>query len=104
MINNKIRIKLKSFDFYLINKSSMDIINTVKRTGSLIRGPVPLPTKIEKFTILISPNIDKNARDQYEIRTYKRLIDIINPTNKTVDSLMYLNLDAGVDVRIISNL
>lgn len=96
----RIRIRLKAFDHKLIEQSAKEIVNTAKRTGSQICGPIPLPTKIEKFTILTSPHVDKNARDQYEIRTHKRLIDIISPTDKTVDALMKLDLAAGVDVVI----
>jgi small subunit ribosomal protein S10 len=96
----RIRIRLKAFDHKLIEQSAKEIVDTAKRTGSQICGPIPLPTKIEKFTILTSPHVDKNARDQYEIRTHKRLIDIISPTDKTVDALMKLDLAAGVDVVI----
>ncbi len=96
----RIRIRLKAFDHKLIEQSAKEIVDTAKRTGSQICGPIPLPTKIEKFTILTSPHVDKNARDQYEIRTHKRLIDIISPTDKTVDALMKLDLAAGVDVII----
>lgn len=96
----RIRIRLKAFDHKLIEQSAKEIVNTAKRTGSQICGPIPLPTKIEKFTVLNSPHVDKNARDQYEIRTHKRLIDIIAPTDKTVDALMKLDLAAGVDVVI----
>jgi small subunit ribosomal protein S10 len=96
----RIRIRLKAFDHKLIEQSAKEIVDTAKRTGSQICGPIPLPTKIEKFTILTSPHVDKDARDQYEIRTHKRLIDIISPTDKTVDALMKLDLAAGVDVVI----
>lgn len=96
----KIRIKLKSFDHKLIDRSISEIVDTAKRTGAQIIGPIPLPTRIEKFTILISPHVNKDARDQYEIKTHKRMIDIIaNPA--TVDSLMKLDLAAGVDVQIM---
>ncbi len=98
--NQKIRIRLKAFDHRLIDKSTREIVETAKRTGAQIRGPIPLPTRIERFTILISPHVDKDARDQYEIRTHKRLIDIVAPTDKTVDALMKLDLPAGVDVQI----
>ncbi len=98
--SQEIKIRLKSFDHKLIDKSSKEIVDTAKRTGARINGPVPMPTRIEKFTILISPHVNKNARDQYEIRTHKRLIIIIDPTDKTVDALMKLDLAAGVDVRI----
>ncbi len=98
--NQKMRIRLKAFDHRLIDKSTQEIVETAKRTGAQIRGPIPLPTRIERFTILVSPHVDKDARDQYEIRTHKRLIDIIAPTDKTVDALMKLDLAAGVDVQI----
>jgi small subunit ribosomal protein S10 len=98
--DQKIRIKLKSFDHRLIDKSISEIVDTAKRTGAQIIGPIPLPTRTEKFTILISPHVNKDARDQYEIKTHKRMIDIIaNPA--TVDSLMKLDLAAGVDVQIM---
>lgn len=93
-------IRLKAYDHKLIDRSSKEIVETAKRTGSQISGPIPLPTKIEKFTVLISPHVDKDARDQYEIRTHKRLIYIVSPTEKTVDALMKLDLAAGVDVQI----
>ena len=95
-----IRIRLKTFDHKLIDASSKEILETVKRTGARVIGPIPLPTKKERFTILVSPHVDKDARDQYEIRTHKRLMDIIEPTDKTVDALMKLDLAAGVDVQI----
>lgn len=99
----KIRIRLKAFDYRLIDKSTREIVETAKRTGAQIKGPIPLPTRIERFTILISPHADKDARDQYEIRTHKRLIDIVAPTDKTIDALMKLDLAAGVDVQISIN-
>lgn len=95
-----IRIRLKSFDYKLLDQSAVEIVGTAKRTGAQLVGPVPLPTKIEKFTVLISPHVNKDARDQYEIRTHKRLIYIVDPTDKTVDALMKLDLAAGVDVQI----
>jgi small subunit ribosomal protein S10 len=95
-----IRIRLKAFDHKLIDKSAKEIVETAKRTGAQVRGPVPMPTHIEKYTILISPHIDSNARDQYEIRTHNRLVIIVEPTDKTVDALMKLDLAAGVDVQI----
>lgn len=100
MSKQKMRIRLKAFDHRLIDSSTREIVETAKRTGAQIRGPIPLPTRIERFTILISPHVDKNARDQYEIRTHKRLIDIVSPTDKTVDALMKLDLPAGVDIQI----
>lgn len=96
----RIRIRLKGFDHRLIDQSTKEIVDTAKRNGAQICGPIPLPTSIEKFTILISPHANKDARDQYEIRTHKRLIDILEPTPKTVDALMKLDLSAGVDVKI----
>ncbi len=103
MASQRIRIRLKSFDHRLIDQSAREIVETARRTGAQVRGPIPLPTKKEKFTVLISPHVNKDARDQYEIRTHKRLLDIIDPTDKTVDSLMKLDLAAGVDVQIRLN-
>ena len=100
MINQRIRIRLKAFDHKLIDQSAQEIVDTARRTGAQIQGPIPLPTRKERFTILISPHVNKDARDQYEIRTHKRLLDIVNPTEKTVDALMKLDLAAGVDVEI----
>ena len=99
----KIRIRLKAFDHKLIDQSAIEIVETAKRTGARFKGPIPLPTKMERFTILISPHVDKDARDQYEIRTHKRIMDILDPTDKTVDALMKLDLAAGVDVQIKLN-
>ena len=98
--NQNIRIRLKAFDHRLIDNSAREIVETAKRTGAQVKGPVPLPTKMERFTILISPHVNKDARDQYELRTHKRLMDIVEPTDKTVDALMKLELPAGVDVQI----
>ena len=100
MSSQRIRISLKAFDHRLIDQSTAEIVDTAKRTGAHVRGPIPLPTRKERFTVLISPHVNKDARDQYEIRTHKRLIDIIEPTEKTVDALMRLDLAAGVDVQI----
>ena len=100
MQSQSIRIRLKAFDHRLIDKSAKEIVETVKRTGAQVRGPIPMPVKKRKTTILTSPHKDKDARDQYEIRTYKRLMDIIEPTDKTVDALMKLDLSSGVDVQI----
>jgi small subunit ribosomal protein S10 len=100
MQNQKIRIRLKAFDHRLIDSSTLEIVDTAKRTGAQVRGPIPLPTRKERFTILISPHVNKDARDQYEIRTHKRVLDIVDPTKKTVDALMKLDLAAGVDVQI----
>lgn len=101
--NQNIRIKLKAFDHRLIDKSAEEIVETAKRTGAQVRGPIPLPTKKERFTVLISPHVNKDARDQYELRTHKRIMDILEPTDKTVDALMKLELPAGVDVQIKLN-
>ena len=98
-----IRIRLKTFDHKLIDISAKEIVETAKRTGARVLGPIPLPTRKERFTILVSPHVDKDARDQYEIRTHKRLMDIVEPTDKTVDALMKLDLAAGVDVHIELN-
>jgi small subunit ribosomal protein S10 len=99
----RIRIRLKAFDHRLIDKSALEISETAKRTGAQVLGPIPLPTKKERFTVLISPHVNKDARDQYELRTHKRLMDIVDPTDKTVDALMKLDLSAGVDVQIKLN-
>jgi small subunit ribosomal protein S10 len=103
MANQNIRIRLKAFDHRLIDKSAREIVDTAKRTGATVKGPVPLPIKMERFTVLTAPHGDKDARDQFEIRTHKRLMDILNPTDKTVDALMKLELPAGVDVQIKLN-
>jgi small subunit ribosomal protein S10 len=100
MQNQKIRIRLKAFDHKLIDQSASEIVDTAKRTGAHVRGPIPLPTRQERFTVLVSPHANKDARDQYEIRTHKRLVEIVQPTDKTVDALMKLNLAAGVEVQI----
>ena len=100
MANQRIRIRLKSFDHRLIDQSAQEIVDTAKRTGAQVCGPVPLPTRIERFNVLTSPHVNKDARDQYEIRTHKRMIDIVQPTDKTVDALMKLDLAACVDVQI----
>ena len=100
MQNQRIRIRLKAYDHRLIDHSTAAIVETAKRTGAQVRGPIPLPTRKERYTILISPHVNKDARDQYEIRTHKRLVDIVEPTEKTVDALMRLDLAAGVDVQI----
>ena len=103
MDNQRIRICLKAFDHKLIDVSTLEIVDTAKKTGAQIRGPIPLPTRKERFTVLISPHVNKDARDQYEIRTHKRMLDILEPTEKTVDALMKLDLAAGVDVQISLN-
>jgi ribosomal protein S10 len=101
--NQNIRIRLKAFDHRLIDNSAREIVDTAKRTGATVKGPIPLPMKKERYTVLISPHVNKDARDQYEIRTHKRLMDIVDPTDKTVDALMKLELPAGVDVQIKLN-
>lgn len=103
MRNQRIRIRLKAFDHRLIDVSTQEIVDTAKRTGAQVKGPIPLPTRKERFTILVSPHVNKDARDQYEIRTHKRLLDIVEPTEKTVDALMKLDLAAGVEVQISLN-
>jgi len=100
MAGQKIRIKLKSYDHNLIDKSAEKIIKTVRSSGAIVSGPIPLPTKRTVYTVLRSPHVDKKSREQFEIRSHKRLIDILNSTSKTVDSLMKLELPAGVDVEI----
>ncbi len=100
MENQNIRIGLKAFDHRVLDQSALEIVNTARRTGAGVRGPIPLPTRIEKFTVLRSPHIDKKSREQFEIRTHKRVLDIVDPTPQTVDALMKLDLAAGVDVEI----
>ena len=100
MQEQKIRIRLKSFDYRLIDDAVYWIVDTAKRTGAQVIGPIPLPTKKERWTVLTSPHVNKDARDQYEIRTHKRMLDIVQPTEKTVDALMKLDLAAGVEVQI----
>ena len=100
MQNQRIRIRLKAFDHRLIDQATAEIVETAKRTGAQVRGPIPLPTRKERFTVLSSPHVTKAARDQSEIRTHLRLVDIVEPTEKTVDALMRLDLAAGVDVQI----
>ena len=100
MDNQKIRIRLKAFDYKLIDQSAIEIVETAKRTGAVVKGPVPLPTRIERFDLLRSTHVDKKSREQLEMRTHLRLMDIIDPTDKTVDALMKLDLPAGVDVEI----
>ena len=101
--SQRIRIRLKAFDHRMIDRSALEIVETAKRTGAIVFGPIPLPTRIERFTLLRSPHVNKKARDQFEVRTHKRIMDIIEPTDKTVDALMKLDLAAGVDVEIKLN-
>jgi len=96
----RIRIKLKSFDYRILDKSVVDIVQTAKETGAKVVGPIPLPTKISRWTVLRSPHIDKNSREQFEVRVHKRLIEILEPTQQTIDALMQLELPAGVEVEI----
>ena len=103
MANQRHRISMKAFDNRLIDQSDREIVDTARRTGALVRGPVPLPTRKERFTVLVSPQVNIDARDQYELRTHKRLMDIVDPTEKTVDALMRLDLAAGVDFQIKLN-
>ena len=98
--NQNIRIRLKAFDHRLIDNSAREIVETAKRTGAIVKGPVPLPTRMQRFDLLRSPHVNKTSRDQMEIRTHQRLMDIVDPTDKTVDALMKLDLPAGVDVEI----
>ena len=100
MSSSRIRIRLKGFDYRVIDQSAMDIVETAKRSGARVSGPVPLPTRIEKFTVNRSPHVNKKSMDQFEVRTHKRLIDILEPTSATVDELKKLNLPAGVDISI----
>ena len=99
-VNQKIRIRLKAYDYRVLDQSVGEIVETVRRTGAKVSGPIPLPTQISKYTVLRSPHVDKKSREQFEIRTHKRLIDILEPTPETVDALMKLNLAAGVNVEI----
>ena len=100
MDQQSIRIRLKAFDHRVLDQSVKEIVATAQRTGAKVRGPIPLPTSIEKFTVLRSPHIDKKSREQFEIRTHKRVLDIVDPTQQTIDALMKLDLAAGVDVEI----
>jgi small subunit ribosomal protein S10 len=100
MVKDKIRIRLKAYDFRLLDQSTAEIVDTARRTGANVSGPIPLPTQIQRFTVLRSPHVDKKSREQFEIRTHKRLLDILDPTQQTVDALMKLELPAGVDVEI----
>lgn len=103
MASQTIRIRLKSFDHRLIDRSAAEIVDTARRSGARVKGPIPLPSRKERFTVLVSPHVNKDARDQYELRTHKRVLDIVEPTDRTVDLLMQLDLAAGVDVQIRLN-
>ena len=96
----KIRIRMEAYDHSVLDQSALDIVDTAKRTGAIVHGPIPLPTRIERYTVLRSPHIDKKSREQFEIRTHKRIVDIIQPTGKTIDALNKLSLPAGVDIKI----
>jgi len=100
MENQRIRIRLKAYDHRILDKSAREIVNTAERTGAQVLGPIPLPTKISRYTVLRSPHVDKKSREQFEIRTHLRLLDILDPTPQTIDALMRLDLPAGVDVEI----
>jgi small subunit ribosomal protein S10 len=100
MVKDKIRIRLKAYDFRLLDQSTAEIVDTARRTGASVSGPIPLPTQIQRYTVLRSPHVDKKSREQFEVRTHKRLLDIFEPTPQTVDALMKLDLPAGVDVEI----
>jgi small subunit ribosomal protein S10 len=100
MQNQRIRIRLRAYDYRVLDKSTAEIVETAKRTGAKVAGPIPLPTRIEKFTVNRSPHVDKKSMDQFEIRTHKRLLDIVDPTARTVDELKKLNLPSGVDIQI----
>ena len=100
MENQNIRIRLKAFDHRILDQSTGEIVSTAKRTGARVRGPIPLPTRMQRYTVLRGPHIDKKSREQFEMRTHKRLLDIVNPTAKTIDELKKLNLPAGVDIAI----
>lgn len=100
MSNERIRIRMEAYDHTILDQSAKDIVDTAKRTDAIVHGPIPLPTRIERYTVLRSPHIDKKSREQFEIRTHKRLIDIVQPTNKTIDALNKLSLPAGVDIKI----
>jgi len=100
MLEQNIRIRLRAFDHRLLDNSTREIVSTAKRTGAGVRGPIPLPTRIERFTVNRSPHVDKKSREQFEIRTHKRVLDIVEPTPQTIDALMKLELAAGVDVEI----
>ncbi|HBT75984.1 MAG TPA: 30S ribosomal protein S10 [Planctomycetaceae bacterium] len=99
-INEVIRIRMEAFDHTILDQSASEIVDTAKRTGSVVRGPIPLPTRVERYTVLSSPHVDKKARQQFEIRTHKRVIDIVHATARTIDELNKLNLPAGVDIKI----
>src|SRR5574341_1789562 len=100
VLDHKIRIRMEAYDHRILDQSALEVVETAKRTGAKVFGPVPLPTRIERYTVLRSPHVDKKSREQFEIRTHKRLIDIVEPTSKTIDALNKLSLPAGVDIKI----
>jgi small subunit ribosomal protein S10 len=100
MQSQKIRIRLRAFDHKLLDQSTKEIVDTARRTGARVAGPIPLPTRVNRYTVLRSPHVDKKSREQFEVRTHKRLLDILEPTQQTIDQLMKLDLSAGVDVEI----
>lgn len=100
LTSERIRIRMEAYDHSILDNSAMEIVDTAKRTGAIVHGPIPLPTRIERYTVLRSPHIDKKSREQFEIRTHKRLIDILQPTGKTIDALYKLSLPAGVDIKV----
>lgn len=100
MLDQKIRIRMEAYDYRILDQSALEIVETAKRTGAKVFGPVPLPTRIERYTVLRSPHIDKRSREQFEIRTHKRLIDILEPTAKTMDALNRINMPAGIEIKI----
>lgn len=99
-LNQKIRIRMEAYDYRALDQASLEIVENAKRSGAKVIGPIPLPTRIERYTVLRSPHVDKKSREQFEIRTHKRLIDIVEPTTKTVDSLNKLNMPAGIEIKI----
>ncbi|GJQ50835.1 30S ribosomal subunit protein S10 [Candidatus Kuenenia stuttgartiensis] len=100
MLDQKIRIRMEAYDYRILDQSALEIVETAKRTGAKVFGPVPLPTRIERYTVLRSPHIDKRSREQFEVRTHKRLIDILEPTAKTMDALNRINMPAGIEIKI----
>ncbi|HEY4481787.1 MAG TPA: 30S ribosomal protein S10 [Candidatus Wunengus sp. YC63] len=100
MLDQKIRIRMEAYDYRVLDQSALEVVETAKRTGAKVFGPVPLPTRIERYTVLRSPHVDKKSREQFEIRTHKRLIDIVEPTAKTMDALNKINMPAGIEIKI----
>ncbi len=100
MLDQKIRIRMEAYDYRVLDQSALEVVETAKRTGAKVFGPVPLPTRVERYTVLRSPHVDKKSREQFEIRTHKRLIDIVEPTAKTMDALNKINMPAGIEIKI----